>query len=113
MLPPFLQQKDRYHTTSEAKTAAYLKKDRSFIIKVQVGVDLVTRKPKRDQALMAYNQDRKFQCLIEQTDPGHKILYDRIAAEGVQGLKAYFNAYVNKSKKLIVITNPVLQPQPW
>ncbi|GAQ81938.1 hypothetical protein KFL_000950140 [Klebsormidium nitens] len=104
---------DKFHTSTEETNAAYAQKGRYFVLKVQVGMNMQTLKPISSQPMMAYNNSRKFQCRIEPKDPGHKIIYDRIAADGVMGLKAYFNAYVNKQKKLVIVTSPVLPAQPW
>jgi hypothetical protein len=68
----------------------------------------------RGIAIMAYDQRRRLQFKIYPSAcPEHAQLVDAVRTRGVNGLKAYFNAYVTPERELKIVMSEILPPQPW
>ena len=107
--------------------AAYInefKKKGNLLLKVQVAkmmkptdtlVDRINGYvPNPNKSLLAYNEGRSFQCLIDPKKLDGPKLISIIGKKGLMGIKAYFWAYMEPEKQeLVVITDPIHPAQPW
>ncbi|KAK0475161.1 hypothetical protein IW261DRAFT_1340829 [Armillaria novae-zelandiae] len=88
---------------------------KSIVIKVQVQVDLLSRRPMFDGDLLVYTKKRDFVCKIRRADGPEE--FDRISqvvrTKGVGGAKAYFSAELRGKNALIVKVSEVLAEQPF
>jgi len=68
----------------------------------------------RGIAIMVYDQRRRLQFKVfPSACPQHAKLVHMIRTRGVNGLKAYFSAYVTPARELKIVMSDVLPPQPW
>jgi hypothetical protein len=93
---------------SNEDNAAYLRKHDAFVLKIQA-IDSGTPLP-------AYTKKKELKFHIVPSEAGYKELFDRIVKDGVDSQRGYFNAYVKNFEitgKVVIVTQPLLPPQPW
>jgi len=95
------------------------KKDRMFVVKVQVPMSLQGPSGQRDMgtgSMMCYDAKQKLNVHIsERNCPDARRLASAIRSRGghPQGLKAYLNAYVTAENELKILYHEMLPMQPW
>jgi hypothetical protein len=63
---------------------------------------------------MVYNEDRKFECMLDPKALDVADVRAVIQEKGIQGSKGYFWAYMEKGKnEIIIITDPILPAESW
>lgn len=92
-------------SVSNEDNTAYLQKHNAFVLKIQAAVS--------GTPLLAYTKKKEFKFYIDPSEAGYKELFDRIVKDGVYSQKGYFNAYVKRDEKVVIVTQPLLPPQPW
>ena len=86
----------------------------NFIVKVQVPMDLSTRKPHRQGQIMIYDERHSFEWMIEPKEQpaAFEALFSVVSREGVNGLKAYMLASSTNMGQLAIVPK-TMALQPW
>jgi len=79
----------------------------NIIVKVQISI-------LSSAHMLVYNQDKSFNCICDPEKLDAADVATLIKERGIDGLKAYFWAFMEPGNKdLILVTDPVLPAQPW
>jgi hypothetical protein len=86
----------------------------TFIVKIQVPINMGSMTPVREGKICIYDEKHSFDWMLDQQEQPHAFdaLFNLVTKEGISGLKAYSNAVIS-SEGHLNITPRALGPQPW